>query len=200
VGKCVPRKFSVGDPTSNSLLKLHFANLVLPVRRKNVQSVTHPIPIRGSPSTKSVLASRQPDHSVPVTTTACHYCRRIDSWPYLTCGVCQLTTHATCYYRLGSDESAYYQTHPSDWRCQDCSGPQRHADCVISTDEQMLQRLGHDGPRLPISSYHGSEGEGGVSGASKRLRTDGVIPLHGQIAGLGHISSVPHLSAGGGSC
>ena len=42
MGKCVPRKISVGGPTSNSLLKLHFANLALPVRRKNVQSVTHP--------------------------------------------------------------------------------------------------------------------------------------------------------------
>jgi len=57
---------------------------------------------------------------------------------------------------------------------------------------------GHDGPRLPIRSYHGSAGEGGASGALKRLRTDGVILLHGQIAGLGHTSSVPHLSAGGG--
>ena len=150
---------------------------------------------RGGPAD---LPSRQPDHSVAVTTTACHFCRRTDSWPYLTCGVCQLTTHATCYYRLGSDESAYYQTHPSDWRCQDCSGPQRHADCVISNDEQMLQRLGHDGPRLPISSYHGSEGEGGASGAPKRLRTDGPISHHGQIAGLGHTSGVPHLSARGG--
>ena len=105
---------------------------------------------------RGVLAahpSRQPGHSVAVTTTACHFCRRTDFWPYLTCGVCQLTTHATCYYRLGSDESAYYQTHPSDWRCQDCSGPQRHDDCVLSNDEQVLQRLGHDGPRLSISGY-----------------------------------------------
>ena len=146
----------------------------------------------------AALPSRQSDHSVAVTTTACHFCRRTDSWPYLTCGVCQLTTHATCYYRLGSDESAYYQTHPSDWRCQDCSGPQRHTDCVISNDAQMLQRLGHDGPRLPIRSYHGSAGEGGASGAPKRLRTDGVISHHGQIAGLGHTSGVPHSSARGG--
>ena len=159
------------------------------------QPITHIDYDRGA---LAALPSRQPDHTVAVTTTACHFCRRTDSWPYLTCGVCQLTTHATCYYRLGSDESAYYQTHPSDWRCQDCSGPQRHTDCVISNDEQMLQRLGHDGPRLPISGYHGSEGEGGASGAPTRLRTDGVISHHGQFAGLGHPSGAPNLSAGGG--
>ena len=78
---------------------------------------------------RGVLAahpSRQPGHSVETTT--CHFCRRADLWLYLTCGVCQLTTHAKCYYRLGSHEATYYETHSSDWRCQDCGGPQRHAD------------------------------------------------------------------------
>ena len=64
---------------------------------------------------------------------------------YLTCGVCQLNTHAKRYYRLGSDEATYYETHSSDWRCQDCGGPQRHADCALS-DENMIQRF--YGPRL----------------------------------------------------
>ena len=98
---------------------------------------------------RGVLAahpSSQSYNSVAVTNTVCHFCGRTDFWPYLTCGVCQLTTHATCYYRLGSDEATYYETHSSDWRCQDCSGPQRHADCVLPNDEQVIQR--HAGPRL----------------------------------------------------
>ena len=96
---------------------------------------------------RGVLAappSPEPGNSVvAVTTTACYFCRRVDFWPYITCGVCQLTTHVTCYYRLGSNETAYYETHSSDWRCQDCSGPQRHADCVLPHDGLVR----HAGPR-----------------------------------------------------
>jgi len=85
----------------------------------------------------------------------------------LTCGVCQLTTHVKCYYRLGSDEAAHYETHVSDWRCQDCNGPQRHADCVLSNDEQVIQR--HAGPRPSCSG-----GEGGAAGAAASDRS--LIP------------------------
>jgi len=85
-----------------------------------------------------------------VSTTTCHFCRRTDFWPSLTCGVCQLTTHVTCYFRLGSDETAYYETLPSHWRCQDCSGPQRHTDCVLSNDEQA------GGTSGPVVTPHSS--------------------------------------------
>ena len=61
-----------------------------------------------------VSSSLQPGHDAVVETTTCHFCRRADLWLYLTCGVCQLTTHAKCYYRLGSDEAAYYETHSSE--------------------------------------------------------------------------------------
>ena len=52
---------------------------------------------------RGVLAahpSRQPGHSVAVTTTACHFCRRTDFWPYLTCGVllCFINTDAGGIY------------------------------------------------------------------------------------------------------
>ena len=96
----------------------------------------------------------------------CHFCGRTDLWPCLTCGVCQLTTHVKCYYRLGSDEAAHYETHSSDWRCQDCSGPQRHADCVLSNDGQMIQR--HAGPR-PSNSGYPASGDGGVAAGAPSI-------------------------------
>ena len=106
--------------------------------------------------------------------------------------MCQLTTHAKCYYRLGSDEAAYYETHSSDWRCQDCGGPQRHADCALSNDEQMIQR--HVGSRLSTSSYLAS-GDGDVAaGAHQSLRSDSVLSDDGQVAGLRPTSSGLHYS------
>ena len=75
--------------------------------------------------------------------------------------MCQLTTHAKCYYRLGSDEATYYETNISDWRCQDCGGPQRHADYAFSDDGQVVQR--HVGPRL-FSSGYPALGDGAVAG------------------------------------
>ena len=108
----------------------------------------------------SARFSLHPGHDAAVETTTCHFCRRADLWLYLTCGVCQLTTHATCYYRLGSDEAAYYETNSADWRCQDCGGPQRHTDCALSDDGQVVQR--HVGSRLYNSGYPAS-GDGGVA-------------------------------------
>ena len=64
----------------------------------------------------SASPSLQPDHDDVVATTTCHFCRRADLWLYFTCAVCQLTTHAKCYYRLGSDEAAYYEKNSSNWR------------------------------------------------------------------------------------
>ena len=87
--------------------------------------------------------------------TTCHFCRRADLCLYFTCTVCQLTTHAKCYYRLGSDEAAYYETNTSDWRCQDCGGPQRHADCAISDDGQGIQR---QAGQRPSNSGHAALG------------------------------------------
>ena len=100
--------------------------------------------------------------SVAVTTTACHFCRRADFWPCLTCGVCQFTTHVKCYYRLGSDEAAYYETHSSDWRCQDCGGSQRHADCVLPSDGLIR----HAGFRQPYGDHPALGGEGASAGAA----------------------------------
>jgi len=125
-------------------------------------------------------AGPQPGHGGGLETMTCHFCRRADLWLYLTCGVCQLTTHAKCYYRLGSDEATYYETHSSDWRCQDCGGPQRHADCVISSDEQVIQR--HVGPRLSNRGYPASGDDGVAAGAAKNLRSDCVLSDDGQIA------------------
>ena len=93
----------------------------------------------------------QPDHDDVVATTTCHFCRRADLWLYFTCAVCQLTTHDKCYYRLGSDEATYYETNISDWKCQDCGGPQRHADYAISDDGQEIKRQA--GPRPSNSGY-----------------------------------------------
>ena len=58
---------------------------------------------------------------------------------------------------MGSDEAAHYETRSSDWRCQDCNGPQFHADCVLSNAERVLQRLGHAGPRLSSIIQRGRE-------------------------------------------
>ena len=80
----------------------------------------------------------------------------------------------------GSDEAAYYETHSSDWRCQDCGGPQRHADCVISSHEQVIQR--HVGPRFSNRGYPASGEDGVAAGAAKNLRTDCVLSDDGQIA------------------
>ena len=120
-------------------------------------------PITTSKRTPQALSARltlQPDQDTVVETTICHFCRRTDPWLYFTCAVCQLTTHAKCYYRLGSDEAAYYETNPSAWRCQDCGGPQRHADCAPLDDGQVVQR--HVGSRLYNSGYPAS-GDGGVA-------------------------------------
>ena len=108
----------------------------------------------------AVSSSPQSGHDAVVETTTCHFCRRADLWVYLSCGVCQLTTHAKCYYRLGSDEATYYDTHSSDWRCQDCGGPQRHADCVLSGDDLVL----HAGPRQSGGGHHHLGGEGAAAG------------------------------------
>ena len=116
----------------------------------------------------------------------CHFCRRADLWLYLTCGVCQLTTHAKCYYRLGSDEATYYETHSSDWRCQDCGGIQRHEDCVLSSDKQMIPR--HAGPSLPNRGYPASGGGDVAAGAPQSLRPVCVLSHDGQVAGLRHTS------------
>ena len=94
--------------------------------------------------------------------------------------MCQLTAHAQCYYRLGSDEATYYETHSSDWRCQDCGGPQRHADCVISSHEQVIQR--HVGPRFSNRGYPASGDDGVAAGAAKNLRSDCVLLDDEQIA------------------
>jgi hypothetical protein len=113
----------------------------------------------------SARLTLQPDHDVVVETTTCYFCRRADRWLYLTCGVCQLTTHANCYYRLRSDEADYYEKNTSDWRCQDCGGPQRHTDCALSENGQQVQR--HVGPRLPGSDYRASgDGDGDAGGGS----------------------------------
>ena len=109
---------------------------------------------------RSASPTMQPDHDVVVETTTCYFCRRADLWLYFTCAVCQLTTHAKCYYRLGSDEANYYETNISDWRCQDCGGPQRHADCVLSGDDLVL----HAGPRQSGGGHHHLGGEGGAAG------------------------------------
>jgi hypothetical protein len=106
---------------------------------------------------RSASLTLQPDHDVVGETTTCYFCRRADLWLYFTCAVCQLTTHAKCYYRLGSDEATYYETNISDWRCQDCGGPQRHAHCAISDDGQGIQRQAGN-------SYHNLGGGSGITG------------------------------------
>ena len=76
-------------------------------------------------------------HSAPAVQSAlhpqptgagCSLCDRIDKGPLLTCGLCQLVTHVTCYYRAGSDDAVYSSHQTTDWRCQSCTGPRRHAD------------------------------------------------------------------------
>ena len=47
-----------------------------------------------------VSAGPQPGHGGGLETMTCHFCRSADLWLYLTCGVCQLTTHAKCYYTV----------------------------------------------------------------------------------------------------
>ena len=126
----------------------------------------------------------------------CHFCRRADLWLYLTCGVCQLTTHAKCYYKLGSDEATYYETHSSDWRCQDCGGPQRHADSVISNDEQVIQR--HVGPRLPNRGYPASGHDDVAAGAAKNLRSDGFLSDNAQLVDFRLTTGGLHSSERGG--
>ena len=130
----------------------------------------------------AVSSSPQSGHDAVVETTTCHFCRRADLWVYLSCGVCQLTTHAKCYYRLGSDEATYYDTHSSDWRCQDCGGPQRHADCALPNDEKMIQR--HVGPRLSNSRYLMSGNGDVAAGAHQNLRSDSFLSDDGQVTGL----------------
>ena len=97
----------------------------------------------------SASSSLHPGHDAAVETTTCHFCRRTDLWLYLTCGVCKLTTHANCYYRLRSDEAAYYEKNSSNWRCQDCGGPQRHGDCVLPSDGLIR----HAGLRQPYGDH-----------------------------------------------
>ena len=67
-----------------------------------------------------------------------------------------VTARYTCW--LGSDEANHYKAHSSDWRCQDCNGPQRDADCALSNDGQVIQR--HAGP-TPSSSGYPASGDGG---------------------------------------
>ena len=55
---------------------------------------------------------------------------------FRTVTLCLFQPHAKCYYRLGSDEATYYETNISDWKCQDCGGPQRHANYAI----EMMDR------------------------------------------------------------
>jgi hypothetical protein len=132
-------------------------------------------PITTSKRTPQALSARltlQPDQDTVIETTICHFCRRADLWLYFTCAVCQLITHAKCYYRLGSDETAYYETNPSAWRCQDCGGPQRHADCALSHNGHMLQR--HVGPRLSNSDYPTS-GDGGVAAGATVMPTRSLL-------------------------
>ena len=119
---------------------------------KGKEVMEHPIiTSKRTPQALSARLTLQPDPDAVVETTICHFCRGADLWLYFTCAVCQLTTHAKCYYRLGSDEDTYYETNTSDWRCQDCGGPQRHADCAISDDGQGIQRQA--GPRPSNSGY-----------------------------------------------
>ena len=87
--------------------------------------------------------------------------------------MCQLITHAKCYYTLGSDETAYYETNPSAWRCQDCGGPQRHADCALSDNGQVVQQ--HVGSRLPSSGYPALGDGDVVAGTHQSLRSDCVL-------------------------
>jgi hypothetical protein len=134
-----------------------------PITGKGKEAMEPPI-ITSKRTLEALSASLplQPDQDDVVATMTCHFCRRADLRLYFTCAVCQLTTHAKCYYRLGSDEATYYETNISDWRCQDCGGPQRHADCALSHNGHMLQR--HVGPRLSNSDYPAS-GDGGVAAA-----------------------------------
>ena len=121
-----------------------------PTTGKGKEAMEHPIITRKR--TREALSASftlQPDQDAVVETTTCHFCRRADRWLYLTCGVCQLITHAKCYYRLGSDEATYYETNTSDWRCQDCGGPQRHGDCVLPHAEQAG---GAAGPAVTLHS------------------------------------------------
>ena len=111
----------------------------------------------------------QPDHDVVVETTTCYFCRRADRWLSLTCGVCQLTTHANCYYRLRSDEADYYEKNTSDWRCQDCGGPQRHTDCALSENGQVVQL--HVGTHIPKGGSATGH-QGGGWGGHWPTRTD----------------------------
>ena len=55
----------------------------------------------------------------------CSFCSSTESQSLLTCGACQSATHVQCYFTMESDHARHYTTHPSDWRCQDCGGPQR---------------------------------------------------------------------------
>jgi len=58
--------------------------------------------------------------------------------------------------------------------------PQRHADCVISSDEQVIQR--HVGPRLPNRGYPASGHDDVAAGAAKNLRSDCFLSDDGQLA------------------
>ena len=108
-------------------------------------------------------------------------------------------SQSTCYYRLGSQEAAFYETHSSDWRCQDCGGPQRHADCVLPSDGLMIPR--HAGPSLPNRGYPAS-GRGEVAaGAPQSLRPVCVLSHDGQVAGLRPTSGGIYFGGRGGrSC
>jgi len=58
----------------------------------------------------------------------------------------------------------HYETNTSDWRCQDCGGPQRHADCALSDNGQVVQQ--HVGSSLPSSGYP-ALGDGDVVAGEK---------------------------------
>ena len=61
----------------------------------------------------------------------CPFCNSTESQHLLTCDTCQSVTHVNCYFTMESDNATHYTTHPSDWRCQDCGGPQRDMDLGV---------------------------------------------------------------------
>ena len=80
----------------------------------------------------------------------------------------------------------------------DCGGPQRHADCALSSHEQVIQR--HAGPRLSNRDYLASGDDDVAAGAPQGLRSDCVLSNDGQITGLRPITGGPHsFERGGGA-
>jgi hypothetical protein len=144
---------------------------------KGKEAMEHPIiTSQRTLEDRSANLTLPPDHDVVVDTTTCYLCRRADLWLYLTCDVCQLTTHAKCYYRLGSDEATYYETNTSDWRCQDCGGPQRHADCTISDDGQGIQRQAGQRPSNSGHAALGMPSEDYILGSDSH--DSGIVQQH----------------------